>query len=302
MISNEASRFERNYGFWNRAEQRAIANTRIALAGAGGDGFQLGISLAMMGVSQFSIADPETFTLENSNRVIGANLSTYGQNKAEVLRDSILNINPSADVRVFNEGVTKENAREFLRGANLVFDESELNYLHVGTLIAREAREYGIPNILVMNLGFAALAMAFRPDSKYTFERMMGIKEDDSLEKVRKQKVPLDRCLPYLPRYGDLETLRAVRKGAALPSIVQGVNVAAALGTTQAFLHITHRLGNRRKMPVWAPRVAYMDAYDLSCGVVRFPRLAHQVRLAWAVARNWFGLNARAGYGEEDLS
>lgn len=296
MRSVEALEFTRNYGFWSRDEQEALLNTNVALAGAGGDGFQLGISLAMMGINNFSIADPEVFEPENANRVIGANHFTYGQKKVEILRNNIYAINPDAKVRIYDEGVTEDNVNDFMHDTKIVFDESELTYLHIGTMIAREARKNRVPNVLVMNLGFAAVSTSFHPESKYTFEKIMGVNPGMPLDEIKEQKVHFDRCLPYVPRYGDLKTLEAVQQGASLPSIIQGVNVAAALGSSQAFLHITNVLGNHRKKPIYAPRFAYMDSYSLESGVVRYPKLSHYKLLSKAIVRNYLNFNPRASY------
>lgn len=300
MRTTESSEFSRNYGFWNEDEQQALMAARVAIAGVGGDGFQLGLRLAMNGVQTFDIADPEVFEPENTNRVPGATTSTYGQNKAEVFRDRVLDINPDADVRIFKDGVTEDNVEDFTSRATLIFDESELTYLHIGTALARAARERGVPNVLVMNVGFAAQVTSFHPKGKTTFEKLMGIPEGMPLDEIKDLTVQFDRCLPYIPKYGDLSTLVAVKNGAPLPSIAQGVDVAAAIGSTQAFKHITSGLNNRRDEPVWAPKFAYMDSYSLKSGVISMPRLSHYRTLAHAATRDILKLNPKASYREAD--
>ncbi len=292
--------FSRNYGFNNEAEQQAILGSRVAIAGVGGDGFQLGLKLARKGVQIFDIADPEVFEPENSNRVPGATTSTYGRKKAEVFLEQVHDINPDADVRIFADGVTEDNVEEFTSRATLIFDESELTYLHIGTAIARAARKRNVPDVMVMNIGFAAQVTSFHPQSKHSFERFMGIPEGMPLDEVKDLEVKLDRCLPYLPKYGDLRTLLAVQQGASLPSIAEGVDVASALGTSQAFLHMTQGVNNRREQPIWAPRIGYMDAYNLTSGVTRYPRLSHYRHLGHAAARDFLHLNPQASYTEED--
>lgn len=275
-------------------------NSRVAIAGVGGDGFQLGLKLAQMGVQTFDIADPEVFEPENTNRVPGATNSTWGRKKAEVFEEKVKDINPNADVRIFETGVTVDNVEDFTNRATLLFDESELTYLHIGTSLARAARERGIPEVLVMNVGFSALVTSFKPGSKYTFEKMMGIPKDMPLEEVKGVEVDFSRCLPYVPKYGDIKTLESVRKGASLPSIAQGVDVASAIGTSQAFLHMVRGLDNNRPEPVWAPRMAFIDAYSMQAGITRMPRLSHYHHLGRAVANNLLGRHSRAAYTEED--
>jgi len=290
---------ERNYGFWNEEVQQAILDTHVAIAGVGGDGFQLGVKLARMGVQTFDIADPEVFEPQNVNRVPGASTETYGKNKAEVFKEEVLNINPDADVRIYTDGINEENIKEFMERANMVFDESELTMLHLGTMVAREARRRGIPDILVMNVGFAAQVTSFHPDSNWTFEKLMGIPKDAPLSEIRDMKVDLSRCVPYIPKYIDLDSLVAASNGAPLPSIAAGVDVAASMGESQALKHITDGIKGYEK-PIWAPRIAYQDSYGITQGITRFPRLSHIRSAGYMALRNKLGLNPKASYTDVD--
>lgn len=302
-----APEFSRNYGFWNEDEQRALIAARVAIAGVGGDGFQLGLKLARMGVAQFSVADPEVFEPENVNRVEGAARSSFSRNKAEVFRDRVHDINPDAEIDVFLDGVTPENIGSFMRGASLVLDESELTRPEIGTLIARRARAQGIPDLLVMNIGFAAQVTSFAPASPWTFERFMGFAPSTPLDEIAAAGVDLSRCLPYIPPYTDLRSLQAVlgedgARPAPLPSISIGVDAASAIGSTQAFLHLTAGVSNRRRRPVWAPRVAYTDAYRLRTRTVRAGKPTHVRHLLLAAARQKLGLNPLASYTLADIA
>ncbi len=257
-----------------------------------------------MGVQNFDIADPEVFEPENVNRVPGATTMTYGTNKAEAFLEEVHEINPDADIRVYKDGVTEDNVDEFTSRATLIFDESELTHLEIGTALARSARERGVPVELVMNVGFAALTTSFRPEAgrngKGTFERLMGIPVGMPLDEVKEMKVQLDRCLPYLPKYADLKTLIAVQNGAPLPSIAQGVDIASGIGASQAFLHMVNGVSNHRPEPVWAPRMKYFDSYNFKAGETRFPRISHYRHLAHAALKNQLHLSSMASYTDED--
>ncbi|NQX28338.1 ThiF family adenylyltransferase [Microbacteriaceae bacterium VKM Ac-2854] len=289
-------RYARNLGFWSEQEQRALCTSRVALAGVGGDGFQLGLKLAQMGVRSFAVADPETFAPENANRVPGATRSAMGRNKAEVFREAVLALDQHAVVDVFTEGVQPHNAAAFVAGADLVIDETELTTPEVGVLVARAARDAQLPVLWVMNVGWAAQATSFRPGSRYTVERMLGVGS------AAASPADLTRTLPVIPPYTDLRVLAAVTAAdpAPLPSIAPGVDAASALGCAQAFLHLTAGVGNRRPQPTWAPAFAHVDVYARSAGTVRMPRLSGAITLAWALIRDRLGLNPRASYTREE--
>jgi molybdopterin/thiamine biosynthesis adenylyltransferase len=308
MKSLDSPEFSRNYGFWSEAEQQAMMTARVAIAGVGGVGFQVGTKLARMGVASFAIADPEDFEPQNANRVPGATTSTYGRSKADVFREQVREINPAAVVHVYRDGVTVENVSEFLDGASLVYDESETTHPEIGTTIARHARALGIPDVLVVNVGFAAHVTAFHPHSRWTFERFMGLSDTAPLDEIAAASVDYSRFLPYIPPYSDLRGLVSMTTDAAdgssvsLPSISPGVDLASAIGTTQGFLHLTAGVSNRRARPIWAPRVAYLDAYSVRARVTRAGRFTHLRHLAVAALRQQLGRNPRASYSHDDIA
>lgn len=293
--------YQRNFGFWNEAEQTAMSNSVIAVAGCGGDGHDLARAIAQMaGPKEIRIADPEVFEPENSNRVSWADTTTYGRSKVEVLEEGIKAIRPDTKVVTYKDGVTMDNVEEFVAGADLVVDESELTYLQVGTAISREARKNNTPTLIVMNIGFAAIATSFDPKSRYDFEKMMGIPKGMPLDEVKDLDLDFSKALPYLPEYGDLETLEAVQGGASLPSIVQGVKLASGLGSTEAFLHLTSSVKNKRRTPTFAPQWRYMDAMTGDSGIIKRPRASYYGRAVLMASRSKLGLNPSTSYRDED--
>jgi hypothetical protein len=118
----------------------------------------------------------------------------------------------------------------------------------------------------------------------------------------------LSRTLPYIPPYTDLRSLVAVRSGVAgeaqvsLPSLSVGIDALSAIASVQVFLHLMAGAGNRRRRPVWAPRVAYIDAYDLRSRVVRAGPAAHYRHLAAMALRQRLGRNPQASYTVEDIA
>lgn len=300
MQSVNAPEFARNYGFWNEAEQQALIDSSVAIAGVGGDGFQLGQKLARMGVGTLIVADPEVFERENINRVPGANTSTLGRKKVDVFADMVHDINPDATVRTFDDGITAENIGDFVANADLVYDESELTRLELGTMVSDAARKHNIPDVFIMNVGFAAQVTSFHPDGKHSFRTMMGLPKDMPLDEVKEQELDISRCLPYLPTYADSSSLGAVIEGAPLPSIAPGIDVASAIGASQGFLHLTAGAGNRRPEPVWAPKFAWIDAYTGESGTTKHPRAAFIARAMTMKIRETLGMNPRANFTQED--
>lgn len=294
--------YSRNYGYWNESEQQLICNSHIAIAGVGGDGFQLGLNLVRMGVQNFSVADPEVFEKENFNRVPGATISGDGRNKAEVFREMAQEINPDIKIDIYKDGVNESNVHDFMRKANLLIDESEIRYSHICIMLARAARKLIIPNMTVMNIGFAGIATSFDPcveKGHATLEGMMGVSADTPLDEIKDMDINLDCFLPYIPYYGDVEVLKAVNEGAPLPSIVHGVNIAAGIGATQAFLHLVSPNNNNRPKPVWASHFIYNDSYTNHAGIIKIPKMSHYIGLSKVIVRSAININPHASYSED---
>lgn len=253
------SRLTRNYGFFSAAEQRAICKSTVALAGVGGDGYLLGLGLVRMGVRHLTIADPEVFEAENINRVPGANFANLGRAKVDCFVEDAREIDPDVAIRVFSEGVTERNIGEFLDGADLIVDETELTKLELGTMISDEAQKRDQPIVIVMNIGFAAQVTALSPKGP-GFREMMDIPSTEPLAEVARRQVDFARCIPYIPPYVHIGVLESVIAGASLPSIVHGVNLASALGASQCFLWLTRGVESERPKPITYPQVQYVDA------------------------------------------
>src|SRR5450830_1019337 len=114
--------FARNLGWVTRAEQESLRGKRVAIAGVGGVGGVHLLTLARLGIGAFHIADFDTFDIANFNRQVGANMRTIGEPKVEVMAQMARDINPEADIKLFPEGINKDNLPAFLEGVDLYID------------------------------------------------------------------------------------------------------------------------------------------------------------------------------------
>lgn len=288
-------RFERNLGFVSNIEQERIESSSVAIAGAGGDGGMLAVQLARLGVGEIRLADPDPFEIENINRQAVCTESNLGINKAEAVANYIQDINPTINVKIFNNGITKANVAEFVSGADLLVDETEFTMHELGVMLAREARENNIPNLTALNMGFGAIVTTYRPYG-VTVENRLGLDENQNIDDIAKQQVSIDRWLPYLPKYGDLSVLKKVSTGEkSAPSIAPGVAIAAGAAATQAFLNLVGR-ENHRPAPVYAPDALVIDAMSIEAKVIKYNRLSHYRHLVTLLGREALKLNPRASY------
>lgn len=297
----------RNMGFWSEDTQRAILDTEVAIAGNGGTGNLVGMELARIGIQRFRIADPEVFDDVNSNRVMGARYDTIGCNKAEVLRDDILKINPEAEITVYSDGINIENIEEFLSSTDIVLNGLEVTRPELAVMLARQARKRKIkgtlsqvPMVDVEYIGHAGQGTVFDPSSSMTFEKFMGIKggENVPLDEIVGQLIDPSYYLAYVPPYGDLATLDAIRRGSPLPSNMIGAGVAAQIGLSEVLKLVRKKSGERGVKPTYAPAVRWYDAYTNESGLTKHPRISYSRHIGAAVLNNIFGKNEKASYGD----
>lgn len=91
-----------------------IANTRVIIFGVGGVGSWCAESLIRSGIGHLTMVDFDRVCPTNINRQLMATTETVGKLKAEVLKERLLTINPSADIITISQKYTSETADSFL--------------------------------------------------------------------------------------------------------------------------------------------------------------------------------------------
>ncbi|MDY0780485.1 tRNA threonylcarbamoyladenosine dehydratase [Tenacibaculum sp. IB213877] len=91
-----------------------LQNTHILVVGLGGVGSYAAETMVRSGVGKITIVDGDDVDPTNKNRQLQALDSTAGLQKAEVLRDRFLDINPELDITVYDEFLTPEAMENLL--------------------------------------------------------------------------------------------------------------------------------------------------------------------------------------------
>jgi tRNA A37 threonylcarbamoyladenosine dehydratase len=92
--------FERSLLVFQEAGIQRLKESHVLVAGVGGVGGFVIEALARAGVGRLTLIDHDSVSPSNLNRQIIALNSTVGQNKAEVMRQRIQDINPECEVRI----------------------------------------------------------------------------------------------------------------------------------------------------------------------------------------------------------
>jgi len=101
----------------------ALERSRVIVVGLGGVGSWCAEALVRSGVGNISLVDADKVNSSNINRQVQASTVTIGRYKAEVLKERLLDINPSCAVGSFPLLFTRDTAELFdIPGADYVID------------------------------------------------------------------------------------------------------------------------------------------------------------------------------------
>lgn len=192
--------FSRSIGWVTADEQLRLRGARVAIAGMGGVGGAHLLTLCRMGIGRFSLADFDTFELHNFNRQVGANMATIGREKAAVLAEMALSINPELDIRHFTEPVSEGNIDAFLEGVDVYVDALDFFALAARRLVFEACYRKGIPALTAAPLGMGVAFLRFSPGgmSFESYFRLEGHSEGEQYARFIAGLSPAMLQRPYL--------------------------------------------------------------------------------------------------------
>ena len=99
-----------------------LQNSKVAIFGIGGVGSYVLEGLVRAGVKRFILVDNDVVSISNINRQIIATQKTIGKPKVEVAKERILEINPKAEIEIFQEFFMPESKEYFDETVDYVVD------------------------------------------------------------------------------------------------------------------------------------------------------------------------------------
>lgn len=175
-------RTARNKNIITEKEQRKFYNARVAVAGLS-VGSHGALTLALMGgAKSMYLADPDVVSGSNLNR-IRYDYTSVGRKKTHLAAEYIYQLDPYADLNVFDDGISAKNIDEFLGGDNPVdVLVEELDDLEMKIRLRVVAREKGIPVIMVTDNGDGIIVDVERYDLDSKTELFNGALGPISIE------------------------------------------------------------------------------------------------------------------------
>lgn len=249
--------FSRSLGWLTEDELKRLANLKVGLVGLGGVGGQYAEVLARLGVGNFVIYDPDTFSIENTNRQNECRVSNYGKNKAEVIAKLVRDINPTAKVTAIPKALEMDEVDQFCRSIDIYIDSLDFFVVDLRVAIFRKMRELGKPAFTIAPIGAGSALLVFTKDSM-SFDDYFGF--HTTTDYVVRANMFLTGVAPtlqhrhYMP---EPDRINFVKRKA--PSMPIGVYSCASTGATMV---IKLALGRGK---VWAaPWSIHYDPYLLT--------------------------------------
>jgi tRNA threonylcarbamoyladenosine dehydratase len=245
--------FSRNIGWVTQEEQLLLKTKKVAVGGLGGVGGSHLIVLARMGIGRFHISDLDVFELANFNRQYGASISTLNQPKAEVMENTIREINPEAEITNFKNGITLENLDDFLHGVDIYVDSLDIFALKIRRAVFARCYELGIPTITAAPMGMGTAMLVFMP-GKMSFEDYFALDGYSFEEQILRFVIGVSPTVMQRKYLVDRSSVNFLKK--KVPSTAMGIELAAGVACTNV---IKILLG--RGDVIYAPHGLHFDAY-----------------------------------------
>jgi len=246
--------FSRSLGWLTVQEQKRLAGVKIGLVGLGGVGGQYAEVMARLGVGHFVIYDPDTFSIENTNRQNECKTSNYGKSKAKAIGDLIRDINPKAQVTAVPKALELEEVDEFCRSIDIYIDSLDFFVVDLRIAIFRKMRELGKPAFTIAPIGTGAASLLFTKDSM-SFDDYFGFHR--STDPVIRSNMFLIGIAPTLQhRHYMQEPERIDFKAKKAPSLPAGVYSCASVAVT-----LVMKLTLQRGQALATPWSIHYDPY-----------------------------------------
>ena len=157
-------RYLRNSPAISLMDQIVLAESEVAVAGAGGLGGHVILLLARIGIGRLLVFDPDTFDETNLNRQSLCFSNNIGSFKAEEAARQCALTNPAVEVMAHVMAISGPGQKSLFKNTDVVVDA--LDSAEDRLFLAGLARELGIPLIHGAVAGFEGRVMTVFPGDK----------------------------------------------------------------------------------------------------------------------------------------
>ena len=155
-------RYVRNRNIVSAEEQLKLAESTVAVVGAGGLGGTVILLLARMGIGNLMVVDCDVFDETNLNRQALSSCDNLGSAKVEAAAESVAAVNPGVEITALCTTIDSQSANKLLSDVDVVVDALDNAPDRLATEAA--AKAVGIPFVHGALAGFDAQLMTIFPE------------------------------------------------------------------------------------------------------------------------------------------
>jgi len=145
-------RFSRTELLVGKEGLEVLKNSKVAVFGVGGVGSYTVEALARAGVGHLILCDYDDVCLTNINRQLHAITDTIGRNKVELMAERIHQINPKAEITLYNEFYSPEKSEKLI-DKNYSYIVDAIDNVTGKIDLVVKAQELNIPIVTAMGAG-----------------------------------------------------------------------------------------------------------------------------------------------------
>ena len=149
-----------------------MKQAKVAIAGVGGLGGNIAVSLAGMGVGFLKIVDNDLVDLSNIHRQTNFESDKVNRPKVEVIEERVRKVNPHVDIKASTLTINLDNAGELVKDVDIILDG--LDNFTPRIAINRASLKRGIPYIYCGVLETYGNLSTFVPERTGCLECNMG--------------------------------------------------------------------------------------------------------------------------------
>ena len=157
-------RYLRNLGAITEADCHVLQQKTVLVVGCGGLGGYLMEYLARIGIGKIRCVDGDVFDETNLNRQILSTTQNLGTSKVLAAQERLKIVNPSVAVEPVCSFLDQTNARELIRGCDVVMDA--LDNIPTRKLLANACAEENVPYVFGAISGWVAQAGISMPGDR----------------------------------------------------------------------------------------------------------------------------------------
>lgn len=175
-------RYIRNMDIISPAEQLKLAESQVAIVGAGGLGGQVIILLARIGIGRLIVVDYDQFDETNLNRQALCSQEVLQRSKSQTAAETVASINPGVKVIPHQVRINATHIDQILAGTDVIVDA--LDNVPDRLMLQEAARRLGVPMIHGALAGFEGMIMTVYPGDK-GLKQLYDIAEAVKVDKER---------------------------------------------------------------------------------------------------------------------